>query len=151
MVQFNFNADEHQDEYPTLPAGTYEVAATGSKRHEKDNGEWAIIFQFGVLSGPHKGQDVGLFLCLGYRNDRARQAGLSQLKKLCEACGKRTIQQSEELHGIPIEIDVALTEVGGEMRSQVKKMRSLKQAEYSAPVPEPKESEETVDPESTPW
>lgn len=151
MVQFNFNAEEHKEEYPTLPAGTYEVAATGSKRHEKDNGEWAIIFDFSVLDGAQKGKGASLFLCLGYRNDRARQAGLSQLKRLCEACRKTTIEQSEELHGIPIEIDVELREVSGEMRSQIKKMRSLKQKEYSAPVVESAASNDEVDPESTPW
>ena len=111
MTNISFNAqDVPESRYEPIPPGPYRVAAVSSslKQNKKGNGSY-VEFALQVLDGPHKNRQLfARFTHEHSESEKAVEIGRRQLASLCLACGRPHIERTEDLHDIPIEVDVTV-------------------------------------------
>lgn len=102
-----FNAMENegdgQRDFRALPRGDYSVTVVDSdlKPTREGTGQYLEV-ELEVLSGEHQGRKVWDRMNLVNKNPKAVEIGKETLAALCKAVGKLSINDSQELHGIPI-------------------------------------------------
>lgn len=87
-----------------LPAGEYVAAIVKSEHREAKagNGNAYINLEFEVQDGDKQGRRFWTMLNLWNSNTTAVEIAQRELNSICQACGKLRINDSEELHGIPM-------------------------------------------------
>lgn len=113
LLNMQFNQAEMkealEDRYELLPAGTYIAEITRSEIKDNNSGSGnRLSLGFKILDGQYAGRLVFQDITLRNANDIAQQIGRKQMAQLLHACGKTGVQDSGELHGIPIQIKVAI-------------------------------------------
>ncbi len=111
MAQLKFNAAEvDTTSRDPIPTGTYEAVAVESEmRPTKTEGGVGINIKFEILSeGPAKGRKVWAWINYQHPNKDAQRIGQAELAKLCKAAGLEQLEDTEQLHNIPIMITVGL-------------------------------------------
>ena len=111
MAQLNFNAAEiDTTSRDAIPSGTYEAVVTASEMRATKNGlGMGINLTFEILSeGPAKGRKV--FAWINYENAsaKAQQIGREELASLCRAVGVTELDDTVQLHNLPLLITVGL-------------------------------------------
>jgi len=88
-----------------LPAGEYIAALVKSERKDaKTVGNAYINCEFEVQDGEFQGRRFWTMLNLWNSNEQAVEIAQRELNSLMHACGKLSIMDTEELHGIPCRI-----------------------------------------------
>lgn len=109
MASLNFQADPtaQTNTYDLLPKGDYLSMAIASelKPNSKRTGDYLQI-TFEVIDGPYKGRKVWDRLNIRNANKTAEKIAMEQLNALCLATGVMHLQDSEQLHNIPVTIKV---------------------------------------------
>ncbi|WP_066280237.1 DUF669 domain-containing protein [Blastomonas sp. CCH1-A6] len=109
MAQLNWQADPNNvaGEYEVIPAGEYLAEITASEMAENSarNGHY-LKLELTILDGDQAGRKVFDRLNLQNPNRTAVEIAERTLNAICVAVGKMAVQQSEELHGIPMVIKV---------------------------------------------
>ena len=113
LLNMQFNQEEiqeaQQDRYELVPAGTYTAEITRSEVKENNSGSGnRLSLGFKILEGAHAGRLVFQDITLRNTNDIAQQIGRKQMAQLFHACGTNGVEDSSELHGIPMQIKVAI-------------------------------------------
>jgi len=120
MSTLNFDATTVQpiDDFSPVPAGEYIVAITDSemKATKSGNGEYLQI-EMQVLDGQYKGRKIWDRLNLVNQNEIATRIAKSTLSSICHATGKLQVQNSEELHDIPMVVKIAVRPADGQYDS----------------------------------
>ena len=115
MPTFSYEVGEEVQQkrsYDVLPKGKYRaiINNTAIKPTKSGTGEYlAITFQ--IIEGDHSGRRIWQNLNLSNPNKTAEDIAKVELNSICVACGIASgtrLQQSEELHDIPIVIDVGI-------------------------------------------
>ena len=111
MAQLKFNAAEvDTTSRDAIPSGTYEAVVTDSETRATKNGTGlGINLTFEILSeGPAKGRKV--FAWINYENAsaKAQQIGREELASLCKAVGVVELDDTVQLHNLPLLITVGL-------------------------------------------
>ena len=111
MAQLNFNAAEiDTTSRDAIPSGTYEAVVTDSEMKATKNGlGMGINLTFEIISeGPAKGRKV--FAWINYENAsaKAQQIGREELASLCKAVGVTELEDTVQLHNLPLLITVGL-------------------------------------------
>ena len=111
MAQLNFNAAEiDTTSRDAIPSGTYEAVVTDSEmRATKSGTGMGINLTFEILSdGPAKGRKV--FAWINYENAsaKAQQIGREELASLCKAVGVVELDDTVQLHNLPLLITVGV-------------------------------------------
>ena len=111
MAQLKFNAAEvDTTSRDAIPSGTYEAVVTDSETRATKNGNgMGINLTFEILSeGPAKGRKV--FAWINYENAsaKAQQIGREELASLCKAVGVVELDDTVQLHNLPLLITVGL-------------------------------------------
>ena len=111
MAQLKFNAAEiDTTSRDAIHAGTYEAVVTDSEMRATKNGlGMGINLTFEILSeGPAKGRKV--FAWINYENAsaKAQQIGREELASLCKAVGVTELDDTVQLHNLPLLITVGL-------------------------------------------
>ena len=111
MAQLKFNAAEvDPTSRDAIPSGTYEAVVTDSETRATKNGNgMGINLTFEILSeGPAKGRKV--FAWINYENAsaKAQQIGREELASLCKAVGVVELDDTVQLHNLPLLITVGL-------------------------------------------
>lgn len=106
---FDASNIEPTTEFDPLPAGKYvaEVTASEMRSNSKGTGEY-LWLEFTVLDGPFATRKVWAQLNLINPSQQAVEIAQRELSALCRAVGKLRVQDSIELHGIPLEINVKI-------------------------------------------
>lgn len=111
MAQINFNAEavDPASAYDVLPKGKYLCMAIASemKTTKSGNGEY-LQLTFEVLDGPGKGRKLFERLNVRNQNKTAEDIAQRQLSALCHAAGVLMLSDSEQLHNIPVVLDVGI-------------------------------------------
>lgn len=96
--------------FSALPAGEYLCAMTRSERREsKNNPQNSYIeCEFEIQDGDFKGRKIWTMLNLWNTNSTAVEIAQRELNSIMHACGKLRIEDTEELHGIPLKIKVKI-------------------------------------------
>ena len=93
--------------FEVLPPGPYRVQIVSSEmRVTKDGLGQYLFLELDVLEGPHAGRKLYDRLNLVNANPDAVEIAQRTLSALCRAAGKMQVSNSEQLHLIPIRVDV---------------------------------------------
>lgn len=101
-----FDSGQHDDMnsgFDPIPAGEYlsQIIESEVKDTAKKTGKY-IKLKFAILKGEFKGRFIWTNLNIVNPNPVAVEIAQKELATLCRACGKAVIQDTQELHGIPI-------------------------------------------------
>ena len=111
MAQLNFNAAEiDTTSRDAIPSGTYEAVVTDSEMRATKNGlGMGINLTFEILSeDPAKGRKVFVWINYEHPKAEAQRIGREELASLCKAVGVTELNDTNQLHNLPLLITVAL-------------------------------------------
>lgn len=151
-LNFGFTSEEAQaaqnDSYAALPSGNYIAQVERSEvKNTKDGTGSYLSLGFKVIDGDYAGRVLFGNITLTNKNSQAQEIGRKQLIKLSTACGLGHLQDSEQLHGIPVMIRVSDSRVyEGEKQNDIKDYKPVQATAPSQPAftPPPQAS-------SKPW
>lgn len=104
-VQLNFNAQtvEPQQSLEAVPAGEYTVILTESEPKETSSGgNHMLKCTFEITEGDCKGRKVFENMNLWHSNAVASEIAWRKLSALCHAAGVLQVQDTGQLHNIPV-------------------------------------------------
>lgn len=116
MATLNFNAASvpPQDAFDVLPAGWYNVRITGSEmKPTKDASGSYLSLTMTVIDGPATNRKIFDRLNLNNKNPKAVEIAYQTLSAICHAAGVIQLQDSTQLHGIPIQVKVKVRPAEG--------------------------------------
>jgi len=113
-----FDSGQHEDMntgFDPIPAGDYIAMVVESeiKTTSKKNGKY-IKLKFRIEEGEFKGRFIWTNLNIINPNPVAVEIAQKELATLCRAVGKAVIQDTQELHGIPIRMKVKIKPAQGD-------------------------------------
>lgn len=116
MAQLNFDANnvEPSESFDVLPKGKYLCMAVASqiKPTKSGTGEYLEI-TFEVLDGHGKGRKIWERLNIRNANKKAEEISQRALSALCRAVGVLNLQDTDQLHNIPVMLEVDIEEREG--------------------------------------
>ena len=133
MALLNFDATqvEPQQSFDAVPPGKYEAIIIDSemKQTKAGTGEY-LQLTFEIVGPSHSGRKVWSRLNLSNPNRTAEEIAQRELSAICMVCGIGQIQDSEELHDIPLIIDVAVenNQNSGSQNNRIKGYQAAKTA-----------------------
>ena len=113
-----FDSNQHKDMtdgFEPLPRGEYlaKIVESDVKATAKGNGKY-IKLKFEIIQGEFKGRFVWTNLNIINPNQVAVEIAQKELATLCRACGKSVIQDTQQLHGIPIKLKLKIKPAKGD-------------------------------------
>lgn len=117
MAQLNFNASTvaPQDPFDVLPAGWYNVRMTASENKPTKDGQGSYLaLTLTVMDGPAAGRKIFDRLNLNNKNPKAVEIAYQTLSAICHATGVIQLQDSTQLHGIPMQVKVKIKPAEGQ-------------------------------------
>jgi len=116
-----------------LPAGEYKAVIEKSEKKATKAGTGHYLeLVLSIVDGPQKGRKVWDRLNIWNPNQTAAQIAAQSLSAICHATGVMKPNASEQLHGIPMVISVAVAERAdkpGEKSNEVKGYKKIGTAE----------------------
>lgn len=117
MAQLNFNANDVQEtnDFEVIPAGIYsaQIIASEMKETKAKTGMY-LELRIQILDEEHRGRLIFERLNLVNPNETAVSIAQRDLASICRACGVLEVEDSEELHGIEMSVQVVVTPPRGE-------------------------------------
>jgi len=137
MATINFNASAiDTTSHDSVPSGTYEAVITGSEIKPTRAGTGTgINLTFEILSEGAKGRKVWEWINYQHPNQEAQRIGQETLAKVCKAVGISQLNETEQLHNIPLMITVGIDK--NDATRNVIKGYAPKQAAQAAPAATP--------------
>ena len=112
------NQDEMED-FTVIPVGQYNAQIVKSEIKDTKSGDGKRLnLQFKIIDGDCKGRIIFNGLNIANPNPVAVEISLKELTSICKACGKNEIEDSAELHGIPLTIHVKIKAAQGNYAEQ---------------------------------
>lgn len=110
--QYDASNGETMGDTSALPAGEYVAAIVKSERREAraGNGNAYINLEFEVQDGEKQGRRFWTMLNLWNSNATAVEIAQRELNSICQATGRLRVKDTEELHGIPMTVNVGVKE-----------------------------------------
>lgn len=113
MARFNTAFDatgiEPSAAYEVLPAGTYRAQIVESEMRPTRNGMGQFLWlMLDILEGPHQGRKIFDQLNLVNPNPTTVEIAQRTLSAICHATARLQVNDSEELHLIPMTIQVTV-------------------------------------------
>lgn len=111
---FNAKDSDKMSGFEPIPAAWYLAEMTKSeyKQNSAKTGHF-LNCQVKVLEGEHKGRLVFVLMNLDNPSTTAVEIAQKELASICEACGIDELEDSTELHGIPMAIRVIIKPASG--------------------------------------
>lgn len=104
-------ADNNQsmDDRSPVPAGDYlaHIVKSEFKPTKAKNGHY-LNLTWKILEGPQKGKTLFGLLNLDNPNPVAVEIAVKELNSICQAMNKVGVEDSEELHNVPVTVTVAV-------------------------------------------
>jgi hypothetical protein len=111
MAQLNFDARQvdPQQSFEPIPAGWYNMMIVDSEMKPTSNGQGAYLqLTLKVVDGQYAGRQVFDRLNLQNQNPVATEFAYRRLSAYCHATGVIQVQDSQQLHGIPLKARVSV-------------------------------------------
>lgn len=112
-----FDSNNHQDmnSFEPIPAGEYLAKITESEIKDTAAGTGKYVkLKFEVIEGEYKGRLIWNNLNIINPNPTAVEIAQKELATICRAIGKPVIQDTNELHGIPMLMKVRIVPAKGD-------------------------------------
>lgn len=131
---FDANQVKPNEAFEALPAGWYNAKIINSEcKPTKDNESGYLQFELEVIDGEHKGRKVFDRLNLWNKSVQASEIAQRQLSAYCHATGVFILQDSNQLHGIPLKIKLSIRQSEGyEPSNDVKAVKHIQDTAPSA-------------------
>ena len=140
---FDASTVEPTTPFEVFPPGKYLVQLVASEmRPTKDGTGQYLLLELDVLEGPYAGRKLFDRLNLVNANPDTVLMAQRTLSALCRAAGKMQVSNSEQLHLIPIHIDVKVKPPKG----QYGESNSIRYLAESAPAATPQSMAATMRP-----
>lgn len=135
-TMFDAEAVEPTTAYEVLPKGKYLCVAIASemKENKARTGEYLQI-TFEVVDGEHKGRKIFERLNIRNVNKTAEDIAQRTLSSLCRAVNVMKLTDSEQLHNLPVLLDVVVEEGKGEYGPQNRIKGYMPTVTQAAPAP----------------
>ena len=141
MAQLNFDASQvaPSEALEAIPAGWYTAQMTASQMKPTADGTGAYMqAEFTVLGGEYAGRKLFDRINLQNKNPLAVEIGYKTLSAICHAVGVIQVQDSQQLHGRPLQLKVSLRAAGpgadGKYYEASNEVKGYKAADAGAPV-----------------
>jgi len=111
MAILSFNAaDVQPSQHDLIPTGSYEAIITESEAKPMKSGQGTgINFTFQIVSGPCSGRKLWQWVTYEHRSSpEAQRIGREQLSAICHAVGVLQLQDTAQLHNLPLIISVGI-------------------------------------------
>ena len=111
MAQLNFDATQVEPDtgFDTVPAGWYNASIDESDiKPTKDGAGSYLQCRFNILDGQYRGRKLFARLNIRNANAQAQEIALRQLSAIGHAVGVLHIQDSQQLHGLPLKLKVKI-------------------------------------------
>lgn len=107
---FNAKDKEKMGGFEPIPAGWYlaEIVKSEMKNASSGDGNKYLTCQLKVLEGEHKDRYLFNLMNLINKSTEAVEIAEKELASICEACNIDELEDSTELHGIPMAIRVSI-------------------------------------------
>jgi hypothetical protein len=107
--------DDMNDGFKPIPAADYlaKIVESDYLVNSKKTGKY-LKLKFEILKGEFKGRFIWTNLNLENPSQVTVEIAQKELATLCRACGKSVIQDSQEIHGIPITMKVKIKPAKGD-------------------------------------
>lgn len=140
MALINFNAEQVEPtaSYDVLPKGKYLCMAIASELKPTKNGTGEYLqITFEVIDGQFKGRKIFERLNIRNQNKVAEDIAQRALSALCHAIGVIHLQDSDQLHNLPVVLDISVEDGrdGYEAQNRVKGYSSAGGASQPAARP----------------
>lgn len=115
MAQLNFDARSvaPNEAFEPIPAGWYNAKIVESEMKATANGQGAYLaLTIQIVDGQYVNRKVFDRLNLQNQNAVAQEIAYKTLSAICHATGVIQVQDSSQLHGIPMQVKVALRAAG---------------------------------------
>lgn len=126
MVQFGFNAQEHEPSkaLEPLPNGWYDASIEKSEiKPTKDQSGAYIQLVYNILTGDHSGRKVFHNLNVQNQNPQAVEIANKELSAICYSTGVMNVSDTSQLHNIPHRIKIAIVQGQNGPQNSVKGFR----------------------------
>lgn len=112
---FDASSIQPSNTYQALPAGKYlgQIVASEMRATKDGRGQY-LYLELDIVEGPHAGRRLFDRLNLINDNEQAVTIAKQTLSSICHAVGKRQVKDSDELHLIPMVLDVRVRPPKGE-------------------------------------
>lgn len=137
MAQLNFNAHQVEPDAPPKPLdpGWYPVMVDGSEmKPTRDQTGAYLELRMKVQEGPNAGKTVFDRLNLQNKNPVAQEIAYGRLSAYCHATGVMQVQDSQQLHGIPFQVRVALRSDPSGQYDPSNEVKEVKPLQGAAPA-----------------
>lgn len=130
MASLNFDATTvpPADSVEAIPSGWYNAQIDQSEmKPTKDGSGTYLELRFSILDGQYANRKVFARLNLRNANPVAQEIAYKQLSAICHATGVLQVQDSQQLHGRPMKIKVAVRAASGdyEASNEVRAFKSI--------------------------
>jgi hypothetical protein len=113
------NPNETEESFDIVPIGDYIAVISESDYVPNKKGTGMILkLTWEIIDGEFKGRKIFENLNLENENAQAAQIAKKSLNSICLACGVQAVQDSAQLHGIPMLIDVRVKAAQGDYDAQ---------------------------------
>ena len=133
-----FNAAEVQpSSFEAIPTGTYEAVISNSEsRPMKSGNGMGFNLEFEIISGEYKGRKVFAWITFEHRTSPdAQRIGREQLSAICRAVGVTQLNDTAQLHNLPLLIVVAFDK-NDPTRNIIKGFKAVKSVGAGAAAPQ---------------
>jgi hypothetical protein len=114
QTPFDANTVKPNEVFEPLPAGWYNAKINKSEaKPTKDNESGYLALELEVIDGEHKGRKIFDRLNLWNKSVQASEIAQRQLSAYCHATGVFILQDSNQLHGIPLKIKLGVRQDPG--------------------------------------
>ena len=146
--EFDFEV-EGDDSYALIPAGEFRAAVVDSDQRQTKSGDGMYLrLTFEITDGQYKGRRLWENYNLWNKSDVAVKIAKESLAKLIRACGKKSVVETTELHGVPVTIVTKLqsNNMTGDPETKIKGYKSC-----SPIMPNTEERPAVPSSDDTPW
>jgi hypothetical protein len=124
--EFDFEV-QGEDSYAPIPAGEFCAAVVESDQRQTKSGDGMYLrLTFEITEGQYKGRRLWENYNLWNKSDVAVKIAKESLAKLIRACGKKSVVETTELHGVPVTIVTKLqsNNMTGDPETKIKGYKS---------------------------
>lgn len=137
-AELNFDANKVKpSERPApVPNDWYTAAIIASKVEpvKSGNGQ-ALKLDFQILDGPYKGRKIWPSLNIQHTNAQTQAIAQAELSAICHATGVMQLNNSAQLHNIPMRIRTIIVEQKGyDPKNEIKEYKKLEGATSIVPA-----------------
>jgi len=137
ILQFNAATVAPSQAFEPLPAGWYNVRIIKSEMKPTSKGDGSYLeLSMSVIDGPAANRQLFDRLNLNNKNQTAKDIAYQTLSAICHATGVIQLQDSTQLHGIPLMARVAIKPAEGkyEAGNEIKGYKAIASGASAVPA-----------------